>query len=245
MSVTLLTVRNILTATTRFLFVPALLGGIAVGHAAETEMLDTIRLRAQEHALAQIDTSNFQDASATAGTLDTRLQLKKCDIPLETFSTGAMNSTSRMTVGVRCNGLKPWTLYVPVTLSAWVDVVFSSRALSRGELLTQGDMEIRRVPLNKLPNGFLSDNSQLADFELTRPVKAGTALTLNTVRRREIVQQGQEVIIVAQTSGFQVRMSGEALKNGQLGDKIPVRNLNSGRTIEATVLSNSTVSVNL
>jgi flagella basal body P-ring formation protein FlgA len=218
---------------------------IPSSYAAEVEMLDSIRLSAEEHALSQIDHSQFEDAIAIAGSLDTRLQLKKCNIPLETFSTGAMNNTSRMTVGVRCSGLNPWTLYVPVTISALVSVVFTSRALTRGELLDAEDLEVQQVQLNKLPTGYLSDPSQVINFELIRPLNVGTPITLSAVRPRNIVQQGQEVIIKAQVAGLQVRMTGKALKNGQSGDLIPVRNLRSGRTVEATIMNKNTVNVNL
>jgi len=257
MNVTLLTVNKYPTAINRFqtesnyflgllgILLLYCLAGIPASYAAEVESLDTIRRSAQEHALAQIDHEHFEDATATAGSLDTRLQLKKCSLPLETFSTGARNNTLRTTVGVRCTGLNPWTLYVPITISALVDVVFSSRALTRGALLSEDDLEIQKIPLNKLPIGYLSDPSQVTNFELIRPLNVGTPITLSAVKPREIVQQGQEVIIVAEIAGLRVRMTGQALKNGQSGDLIPVRNLRSGRTVEATVMADRTVSVNL
>lgn len=255
MNVTLLTVKKYPTTINPFPVVAnyylALLGlmlclcGVPVSYAAELETLDSIRLSAEDHALAQIDHSHFEDAIATAGSLDTRLQLKKCNIPLETFSTGARTNTSRMTVGVRCSGLNPWTLYVPVTISALVNVVFTSRALTRGALLDAADLQVQQVPMNKLPIGYVSDPGQVTNFELIRPLNIGTPITLSAVRPRNIVQQGQEVIIKAQIAGLQVRMTGEALKNGQSGDLIPVRNLRSGRTVEATIMNESTVSVNL
>lgn len=245
MRVTLLTVKNFPTTLVVCCLALAVLAGSPSLYAADFEMLDSIRLHAQEHALAQIEDRDLKDVAANAGNLDARLQLKKCTTELETFSTGSMNNASRMTVGVRCTGLNPWTLYVPVVITGTVDVLFSSRALTRGELLIEEDLETRQVSLDKLPIGYLSDSSRLTNLELTRPLRAGTALTLNAVRSREIIRQGQEVIIVAQAAGIQVRMTGEALKNGNFGDLIPVKNLNSGRTVEATILSDSTVSVNL
>lgn len=223
----------------------ALLPGMTDSYAAEVETLESIRLSAERHALAQIEADHFEDATATAGSLDTRLQLKKCEIPLEAFSTGSMNNTSRMTVGVRCTGLNPWTLYVPVRISALVDVVFTSRALTRGALLTEEDLELQQLPLDRLPTGYVSDAAQIINFELTRPVNVGTAVTLSAVRPRDVVQQGQAVIITARLAGLQVKMAGEALKNGRSGDLIPVKNLRSGRTVEATIVDESTVSVNL
>ena len=191
--------------------------GTTESNAAEVETLESIRSSAEKYALAQI----------------------------ETFSTGSMNNTSRMTVGVRCTGQSPWTLYVPVSISALVDVVFSNRALTRGALLTAGDIQVQQVPMSKLPIGYISDPGQISNFELTRPVNAGAAITLSAVRARDMVQQGQEVIIRAQLAGLQVKMAGEALKNGKFGDLIPVKNLRSGRTVEATIVDESTVRVNL
>ena len=134
---------------------------------------------------------------------------------------------------------------MPVTISALVNVVFTSRALTRGALLDAADLQVQQVPMNKLPIGYVSDPGQVTNFELIRPLNIGTPITLSAVRPRNIVQQGQEVIIKAQIAGLQVRMTGEALKNGQSGDLIPVRNLRSGRTVEATIMNESTVSVNL
>ena len=245
MNVTLMTIRNIPTTFSHCLCALAVFAGSPYIHAAEIEALETIREQAQKHALAEVDNSDFHDIRAVAGNLDARLQLKKCSENLETFSSGAMNNPARMTVGVRCSGLNPWTLYVPVTIEATVDVLFSARALTRGELLTPADLESRRMPLDKLPIGYISDGSQLTNLELIRPLRPGTPLTLNAVRSRKIVQQGQEVIIIAQTAGIQVRMTGEALKNGNYGDLIPVKNLKSGRTVEALIMNDSTVSVNL
>ena len=255
MNVTLLTDEKYFTVMKSYLsvsnFCITLLGllpclfAIPASYAAEAESLESIRLSAEDHALAQIDHSQLKDAVASAGSLDTRLQLKKCDMPVETFSNAAMNNTSRMTVGVRCNGENPWTLYVPVTISALVDVVFARRALTRGALIGAEDLEVQQLPLKKLPFAYLSDPKQIIDFELIRAINAGMPISLNAVRPRNIVQQGQEVIIKAQIAGLQVKMAGKALKNGQSGDLIPVKNLKSGRTVEATIMNESTVSVNL
>lgn len=245
MNVILLTSRKFPTNALLILTTVIVLFTFPLGFAEERESLETIRSSAQEHVLEQIAGTHLFEASATANALDARLQLKRCDKPLATESTGTANSSSRMTVRVSCQGSNPWALYVPVTVSALVDVVFSRRALARGMILAEEDLELRRISLDKLPVNYLSDSNQLLGFELTRAVNSGTPLAMNVVKLREIVRQGQEVIIVAQASGFQVRMSGKALKNGTFGDLIPVQNLKSGRTIEATVVGENRVSVNL
>ena|SRR5690625_4909016 len=46
--------------------------------------------------------------------LDPRLRLRQCTEALETFSPHAQHRPGHLTVGVRCRGAHPWTLYVPV-----------------------------------------------------------------------------------------------------------------------------------
>jgi len=213
--------------------------------AVQYEALDSIRETAENFALNQVDHENLRQITATAVTLDSRLQLNKCESPLEAFAATMTNNIARMTVGIRCIGDKPWTLYVPININAIAGVIFPTRPLSRGEILQRSDLEIRELPLSNLPANYLSQIDELTGMELTRPVNTRVALTLNAVKTRNIVQQGQAVIILAKGGSIEVRMNGTAMRSGSYGDLIPVLNITSGRTIEATVLNESTVSVNM
>ncbi|MCB1671546.1 MAG: flagellar basal body P-ring formation chaperone FlgA [Gammaproteobacteria bacterium] len=228
--------------------VSALIGGLLVlqpvqSAAADSESHEAIRTAATEFARRQIDKTGLSDIQVQAAGLDPRLRLAACEIPLEAFSTSKSGQLARTTVGVRCSGRNPWTLYVPVTIEAQADVVFTRRPLLRGEALTTEVLEIRKLPLSRLPPRHLSSPGQLAGMETTRPLQADTALTLNAVRARQLVRQGQEVVILAVSGGIQVRMTGVARRSGSQGDLIPVQNDSSGRTVEAEVLDKSTVRV--
>jgi flagella basal body P-ring formation protein FlgA len=213
--------------------------------AESSQSLAEIRQVAEQFALTRIDSSGLSEISASAANMDARLRLKQCDQPLEAFATSNSSNRSRSTVGVRCTGQNPWTLYVPVTISALAEALYTARPLLRGELLDSSAVEVRRMPLDKLPVNSLSDTENLASLEAVRPLRAGVPLTLNAVRARQVVRQGQEVVIEANTAGIQVKMTGTALKSGSYGDLIPVRNRNSGRVIEAAVRNEGLVTVNL
>lgn len=241
MNVTFMTSKPVLSAITGTFMCFLASASVAEG----TEMLTKIRQTAEQFALTQINDPSLHDLTAEATNLDARLQLRKCELPLEAFASSNGANPSRMTVGVRCTGQSPWTLYVPVNIRATTDVVYTTRALARGDSPGAADLEVRRMPLDELPPKYVSSINRLNNMELVRPLRSGTPLTLTALKARDIVQQGQEVVIVAQTAGVQVRMAGKALKNGSFGDRIPVRNINSGRTVEATVSSSSTVTVKL
>lgn len=217
----------------------------ATGNGDSEEILENIRSTAERFALATLRDQHLHDVVAKSADLDQRLRLRVCSEPLEAFNTGNAGKPSHKTVGVRCAAPNPWTLYVPVTISATTDVVFTTRAIARGEIPAPADLEIRRVELDRLPPGYLHSMGQLAQMELVRPLQSGSPLTLNALTARDLVRQGQEVVIVAQASGLQVRMKGTALKNGSEGERILVKNSNSGRSVEATVLEDGTVKVDL
>jgi len=217
----------------------------AQGRADNQSMLEGIRQVAADFALSQVDGQGLRDIKAVASRLDPRLRLSACEIPLEAFTTNNSANLLRTTVGVRCNGVKPWTLYVPVSINAIAKVVFTARPVTRGEALDAGNLELREVSLQDLPFNHLRDIERLQNMEMTRPLKAGVPLTLNAIKPRHLVRQGQEVVIWASNQAIQVRMAGTALKNGAKGDLIPVRNNNSGRTITAEVLNNTTVKVRM
>jgi len=219
--------------------------GFALADSAEA--LGEIRRVAEQFALGQLDRSGLSDIQVSAGSMDSRLRLKECDVALEAFATGNGNNRNltRTTVGVRCIGSSPWTLYVPVSIDALKDALYTARPLLRGEMLDASAIEVRRIPVSKLPPNSLGSADDLANMETVRPLKAGVPLTLNTLKARQVVRQGQEVVIVADGNGIQVKMRGTAMRSGSYGDLIPVRNSNSGRVIEAAIENEGTVIVNM
>lgn len=215
--------------------------------ANEIQDVEDIRLAAQEYALSQVsfdglETDNIQ---ASAGNLDSRLRLAKCEQPLEAFSMSPTTGFGRVTVGVRCHGSSPWTLYVPVSLHAEVPAMVTTHPLKRGDIVTENDITFVEKPFEKLPNNPVVSLDQLQHMELVRPLNAGTMLSTGMFREKMLIERGQEVVIVAESPGIQVRMAGVALESGKSGQLISVRNNNSGREIEGKVLDGGTVQVRL
>jgi len=61
----------------------------------------------------------------------------------------------------------------------------------------------------------------------------------------EAVRRGDQVVISARSGGINVRMQGEALSGGTLGQQISVRNLTSQRVIRARVAGPGQVEVEM
>lgn len=209
----------------------------------EFESIELIESTAEKFALNALEPKNLTDLAVSASALDSRLRLKKCNMPLEAFSNRVDLLNTRSTIGVRCNGESPWTLYVPITVHALTPVVYTNKPLLRGEKIDENGVELRFQPLDRVPSNSLTNISQILGMEAARAVPADMALSLSALRSAKLISQGQEVIIMAEGSGLAVRMSGNALKNGAKGEVIPVKNLSSGRVLEGRIVSDNTVLV--
>ena len=200
---------------------------------------------AEQFALAALDSSAYTDLEVKAQALDPRLRLKQCDIPLQASSNNAALRAGRTTISVRCDGASPWSLYVPVNINASVAVVVIEGPVTRGTLLTADNLKTINVPVAQLPPNYLSNINEVSGRELARAVNGDTYATVAMLKQKNMIQKGQEVIILAQSANFQVRMSGTALENGQNGERITVKNNNSGRTVEGTVVAKNVIAVSL
>ncbi|MDH3532860.1 MAG: flagellar basal body P-ring formation chaperone FlgA [Gammaproteobacteria bacterium] len=178
-----------------------------------------------------------------AGTLDARHRLPLCDQPLEGFMRRGARISSRTIVGVRCNGSKPWKVYVPVDVVVMANVLTARHVLPRGHLVTKADIAIVERDVSRMISGYLSDPQALAGQRLKQQLLAGQVITPAMLAADQIVRRGQSVTLMATGGGVNIRMSGKALMNGALHQRIRVENSNSGRVVEGIVRSPEHVEV--
>jgi len=194
----------------------------------------SIRQAAEQHLLDKA--GQFPGtARVEVGTLDSRLRLVACDQPLETYDSPNGLSGGRGVVGVRCSGSKPWKLYVPVKVAVIEPVVVSRRPLVRGQTLQADDVMLEEIDVSRLRKAYFTDAGDVVGLRSKRAVAAGTTLHAGLLQREKLVKRGSQVEIVAVGDGLHVRMQGKALADGGRGDRIKVKNLNSGRVVTGTV----------
>lgn len=203
--------------------------------------MDPARIRAVAEAHVRDIAGNPAGLVVTAGRLDPRLMLAACDGELTPHLAPGASVRARTTVGVRCAGSRPWSVYLPVDVAADTPVLVTRRPLARGEVPVAGDFdrEQRRVP--GLASGFVTDPSALGTRKLRRPLSVGQALSLDALEPIPLVRRGQQVTVVARAGGIDVRVAGIALADAGAGDRLRLQNPVSGRTIEGTVQPDGSV----
>ena len=203
----------------------------------------TIQTAAESFIADSVLSSHGTEPTVKAGALDSRLRLAKCNAPLEAFQTTGSRLLGNTTVGVRCTGNNTWTLYVPVSVSLFGDVVVAARPLSRASLLTGEDLKLASRDLAKLHSGYYSDIDQVIGMQTGRNIAVDTAISSLLVKEPLAVRRGQRVSLIAAAGGLEVRMTGEAMSDGTAGERIKVRNLSSKQIVDGVVKSANIIMV--
>ena len=227
-------------ATTRSLTIGLLTGVTAVCllwaapmSARGLQSHDSIRHAAADFAFEQALGQTDRQPVVKAGRLDSRLRLARCDVPLEAFSPRGGRTVGNVSVGIRCLGPKPWTLFVATYVSLPGDVLVANRFLARGELVTRDDvrLEERDLPSKRVR----SDLKDAVGKRVKRALRVGRILTPRSLAEPKLVKRGKRVTLVLNANGLEIRAVGEALRDGARGDIVQVKNLSSRRVVEGTV----------
>lgn len=204
-----------------------------------------IREAARQHILAKYSDVAAADIRVDPAELDRRLHMPRCDQPLESFAPLSSNNAVRQTVGIRCNGKQSWTLYVTVRVEVKKMVAVASRRLERGRVISHGDFTLEKRIITGLHGGYAETQDQLLGSQLKVSLKRGALFSPSQLKRPPEVKRGSQVTIVGRSGGIEVRMSGKALSDGSLGQRIKVENSSSNREIEGRVTDLGTVEVSL
>ncbi len=172
---------------------------------------------------------------AEAEPLDSRLRLPACPGKLDVQAPDLRRGAARVSVSVSCTAGQEWSVRVPVRVQLFRQVLVSSRALARGDVLGPGDVHPEERDVARLGYGFVADPAQLQGRHLRRPLNPGSVITPGMLTPREVVQRGQQVSLVAHTDGILVQAAGVALQAGDRGDLVRVRSLSCDCVVQGRV----------
>jgi flagella basal body P-ring formation protein FlgA len=180
---------------------------------------------------------------------DSRLKLSSClepfqfDLPFNNFSS----------LRVRCSN-PLWQIYLhaqveaPTPSNSTHNTEGSSQAITRsvltlirpqarGSALSPADVEIRTIQSRDFDSNMLTDPQSLEFTEAQRDLAAGMPLRLSDIRSARMVKQGQDVTLTIgeSTGGFKVSVRLEALQDAKMGERVQLKNRESGKTVTGVV----------
>ncbi|MBI2802775.1 MAG: flagellar basal body P-ring formation protein FlgA [Gammaproteobacteria bacterium] len=220
-----------------FLFVGSLLAGFAASAIATPaiQSLADIQTAAADWLRGQASAGG-REVEVLANRLDPRLRLVACDAPLTVAQGPGAKQIGYTSVSVRCEGVNPWSLFVPVVVRERIPVVVATTALPAGKILGPHD--------TKLESQWVLDGAQQvvrspdgAVGRITvRQIAAGEVLLQGALRTVRAVRRGEIVVLALEQGPVAIHMGGTAMQDGAVGERIQVRNATSRRVVEGTIL---------
>jgi flagella basal body P-ring formation protein FlgA len=163
---------------------------------------------------------------------------------LEPFMPSGARLWGRMTVGVRCAGERPWTIYLQARISLRATYYLAARAMAPGEVFTAADLVARDGDLTGLPQAIVTDPSQAVGSVSLVRIAGGMPLRCDMLKSASAVSIGQTVRVVAAGNGFAISAEGSAMNNASPGQQVRVKTAN-GQIISGIVKDGSTVEIQL
>lgn len=208
------------------------------------QSIDSVEQAAYIHTM-ELAHAKYDMPQIVVGELDSRLRLQACNTEVEAFLPRGQVSLGHQTVGVKCSGDTPWTVYVPVNVKLMQAVVVASRPLPAKHILTEQDLAVRMVDVSRLRQTYVSDKVLLTGQQLKHSMSVGAVIGQNNVKPEKIIRRGEMITLVAEAGSMQVKMNGTALSDAILGQKIRVKNSSSKRVVEGIVQAPGLVKVSL
>jgi flagella basal body P-ring formation protein FlgA len=178
------------------------------------------------------------------GPVDERLRLPRCAQELAVQKAPGSVVRDRLMVQVSCPAPSGWRTYVPARLAGMGRAVTLKHAMMAGQVVTAEDLEVIDGDAAQFPLGYFQDPAQVSGSTLRRATAGGVVLSNQMLLSSGTIVRGQAVTLLANAGGVAVRMSGRALGDGAVNQRIKVRNDSSGKIVEGIARSQQLVEIN-
>lgn len=129
-------------------------------------------------------------------------------------------------------------VYVPVRITLRRMVPVLTRALQRGDVVQQSDVEYKLSDVTYLQ---AKAAKEFVGMRLIQNASRGAILTEEMLTKNSSVQRGDAVMIMIQNGGVTVRANGQALDDGSTGQTIRVRRDDSSVILSGVVREDKTI----
>ncbi|WP_175877685.1 flagellar basal body P-ring formation chaperone FlgA [Burkholderia sp. BCC0097] len=163
---------------------------------------------------------------------------------LEPFLPTGARLWGRTTVGVRCAGERPWTVYLQAKVAVQATYYVAARQIAPGEPLSAADLLARDGDLTVMPLAVITDPAQAIGATALARISAGLPLRQDMLKSAASVSAGQTVRVVAAGPGFTISAEGSVLANAAPGQSVRVR-MAAGQIVTAIVKDAGTVEIPL
>lgn len=144
----------------------------------------------------------------------------------------------------KVNGLFQKRILAMAQISVMTEVVVAKKSLRRYGRIDEEDIELKEKDLSRIRSNVITDPEEVLGKRAKRSIAAGTILRPGHIEYPPMVKRGDVVLVVAKSAGLRITALGVVNeREGRLGERIKVENLDSKKNIYARVLDSKTVEV--
>jgi flagellar basal body P-ring formation protein FlgA len=129
------------------------------------------------------------------------------------------------------------------SISETFEALVPTRAIAQGDVMRAGDLVPARRPKSEAAPNVIREPEQAVGMVAKRALRAGQAIRQSDFAKQELVARNESVTISYEVPGVTVSIRGQALEPGGQGDLINVLNVQSKKTLQATIIGPGRVSV--
>ena len=182
--------------------------------------------------------------------LDPRLKVQACAVPLvmdqpfgnpEAIRVRCTQPVWQLFVKVS-NRLKPAATQVSTAREIQPNrevrrmVLVAAGVLPRGTVLNETHVALAEVDTSSMGSPAYEAVADVMYSEVIRDLRPGQPIRTQDVRPTVLVKRGQTVLLsVGQSQGFQITARVEALQDGRMGEKVQLKNNESGKILTGVV----------
>lgn len=111
-----------------------------------------------------------------------------------------------------------------------------TRTMRRGSIISEHDIVVRNIPVSRIDSTTLLDAKDLIGMAARRTLKPGRPVSQGDIQEPTLVRKNTIVTVIYQSPGLSLTVQATAMQSGTMGDIINIRNRQSNRTIQATVI---------
>ena len=150
------------------------------------------------------------------------------EIQVRSISSRPFRGQSMVRAAMRCDGETQKTIAVTVDTRLRMEVLVAKRHIRRHEILTEEMVELAIRDITAVRGGYFTSFEGFSDKRTKRPVGLGAVVSADHVEWVPVIFRGDDVELVAESSGIWVSVRGVAVQDGSIGNRIRVRNRDSG-----------------
>ena len=148
-------------------------------------------------------------------------------------------------VEIRVDGRLFRTFAVSAEIEARAEVLAAARDLAANAAIEEADVRREQVRLDRPLSGYIRDPNEIVGTMVTRELRTGTPITIDLVAKVAVIKAGDPVRIEGHSGRMKLVIIGEAKAAGRIGDRIAVRNIQSGAILQAVVAGKGVVTIGL